>query len=93
MRGAPSAERFSRVLRERRKKASPLARTFRRLIGLEAKLAQYEYGEQFIAEVEQAGPDALDVVWKRPENLPSLAEVKAPASGWPAWTARSPVPA
>src|SRR4051794_2096532 len=75
----PSAERFSRVLHERRKQASPLARAFRRLIGLEAKLAQYELGEKFIATVEGvAGRKVLDLAWERPENLPSLAEIKAP---------------
>ncbi len=85
----PSAERFSRVLRERRKTASPLARTFRRLIGLEAKLAQYEYGERFIAEVEQAaGEGALDVVWQGPERLPTLAEIKLPEQ----WLARVGLP-
>jgi coenzyme F420 biosynthesis associated uncharacterized protein len=85
----PSAERFSRVLRERRKTASPLARTFRRLIGLEAKLAQYEYGERFIAEVEQAaGEGALDVVWQGPDRLPTLAEIKLPEQ----WLARVGLP-
>ena len=77
----PSSERFSRVLRERRQNVSPLAKAFRRLIGLEAKLAQYEYGEQFIAAVEAVGGDrVLDLVWERPERLPSLAEIKAPGS-------------
>ncbi len=75
----PSAERFSRVLRERRKQASPLARAVRRLIGLEAKLAQYELGEKFIGAVETVGgPKVLDVVWQGPGNLPSLTEIKAP---------------
>ena len=66
-----------------------LARTFRRLIGLEAKLAQYEYGERFIAEVEQAaGEGALDVVWQGPERLPTLAEIKLPEQ----WLARVGLP-
>ncbi len=81
----PSAERFGRVLRERRKQASPVARAFRRLIGLEAKLAQYEYGEQFIAAIEAtAGPRAIDLVWEGPQQLPTLAEIKAPER----WMAR-----
>jgi putative hydrolase len=85
----PSAERFSRVLRERRKAASPLAKAFRRLIGLEAKLAQYEYGEQFISAVEHAaGEHAIDVVWQSPDRLPTLAEIKAP----PTWLARVGLP-
>jgi coenzyme F420 biosynthesis associated uncharacterized protein len=81
----PSAERFSRVLRERRKAASPLARAFRRLIGLEAKLAQYEYGEQFLSAVEDvAGDRAIATVWEGPERLPTLAEIKQPQT----WLAR-----
>ena len=51
----PSAGRFSRVLRERRRHASPMAKMVQRLIGLEAKMAQYEQGEKFIAAVERAG--------------------------------------
>jgi len=75
----PSAERFSRVLRERRKQVTPLARAFRKLIGLEAKMAQYEHGERFIAAVERVGGDrVLDIVWESPANLPTLVEIKAP---------------
>jgi coenzyme F420 biosynthesis associated uncharacterized protein len=77
----PSAERFGRVLRERRKRASPLARAVRRLIGLEAKLAQYEYGERFIAAAEEVGGErVLDLVWEDPSRLPTLDEIKDPAA-------------
>ena len=75
----PSADRFSRVLRERRRQVSPMAKLAQRLIGLEAKLAQYEQGERFIAAVERAGGTALlDRAWEGPENLPSLAEIRDP---------------
>jgi len=75
----PSAERFGRVLRERRKQASPLAKLLQKLIGLEAKLNQYALGEAFIEAVEATGPGALDAVWERPENLPTMAEIRDPA--------------
>ncbi len=75
----PSAGRFSRVLRERRRQVSPMAKLAQRLTGLEAKLAQYEQGERFIAAVERAGGTALlDRAWEGPENLPSLAEIRDP---------------
>ncbi len=77
----PSAERFSRVLRERRAQASRPAQVLQKLIGLEAKLKQYEQGERFIAEVEAAGgPQLLARAWEGPEWLPTLAEIRRPAS-------------
>lgn len=81
----PSAERFQRVLRQRRQQASPLARQLQRLVGIEAKLRQYEQGEAFIAAVEAAGgPELLDRAWADPSCLPSLAEIRDPGS----WIAR-----
>lgn len=81
----PSADRFSRVLRQRRQSAQGLARFLQQLIGLEAKLAQYEQGERFIEEVETRGAErVLDLAWERPENLPTIAEIRDPS----AWLAR-----
>jgi coenzyme F420 biosynthesis associated uncharacterized protein len=75
----PNAERFSRVLRERRKAASPLVRLIQRLTGLSAKLAQYEQGERFIAAIEAvSGPRAIDVCWEGPDRLPTLDEIRQP---------------
>src|SRR5439155_1775471 len=66
----PSADRFSRVLRERRQSVTGLARLLQKLIGIEAKLAQYEQGEKFIQAVEAAGgPHLLDQAWEGPEWL------------------------
>jgi len=80
----PSADRFSRVLRQRRQSAQGLARLLQQVIGLEAKLAQYEQGEQFIAAVETSDPKVLELAWERPENLPSIEEIRDPS----AWLAR-----
>lgn len=76
----PSAERFARVLRERRAEASPAAKLVRRLIGLEAKLNQYAQGERFIEEVERlgGGPQALEPVWRGERWLPTLSEIRNP---------------
>ena len=77
----PNAERFSRVLRQRRQNVSPGTRLLQRLIGLEAKLNQYEQGERFIAAVEEVGgPALLHRAFDGPEFLPTLAEIRAPAA-------------
>ena len=89
----PSAAHFSAVLRARRKQAHGLSRLLQQLIGIEAKLRQYEEGEQFIAAVEAVGgPELLDRAWQGPEWLPTLLEIRDP-SAWIARVddARSPV--
>jgi coenzyme F420 biosynthesis associated uncharacterized protein len=78
----PSAPHFSAVLRQRRKQAHGLSRILQQLIGIEAKLRQYEEGERFIAAVELAGgTELLDQAWRGPEWLPTLEEIRDP-SGW-----------
>ncbi len=81
----PSAPRFARALRARRAEMNVAAKLLQRLIGLEAKLAQYEQGEAFIAAVEEVGgPALLNRAFERSENLPSLEEIRDPAR----WLAR-----
>jgi coenzyme F420 biosynthesis associated uncharacterized protein len=81
----PSAAHFSSVLRARRKQARGLSRILQQLIGIEAKLRQYEEGERFIAAVEESGgPELLDHAWRGPGWLPSLEEIRDPS----AWIAR-----
>ncbi|MEE2768406.1 MAG: zinc-dependent metalloprotease [Actinomycetota bacterium] len=73
------AGRFSQVMRDRRRSASGATRVFQRLVGLEAKLAQYAQGEAFIIAIESVGgPKLLDRVWEHPVNLPDLAEIRDP---------------
>jgi coenzyme F420 biosynthesis associated uncharacterized protein len=81
----PSAERFSRVLRQRRQNSSGFAKVFQRLVGLEAKLKQYAEGEHFISVVEDTGGAALlDLAWAEPANVPSIDEIRDPQR----WIAR-----
>jgi coenzyme F420 biosynthesis associated uncharacterized protein len=81
----PSAPRFERVLRQRRAALGPVARQLQKLVGMEAKLRQYELGERFVAAVEAAGGRELfDRVWEAPWFLPDLEEVREPAR----WVAR-----
>ena len=87
----PSAERFGRVLRQRRQSANPVLKLVLQAVGFEAKLAQYEAGERFIEMVEAAaGPELVDRVWERPEHLPSLEEVGDPARWVTRVTAKAP---
>lgn len=75
----PSAGRFGRVLRQRRQQASGPAKLLAQLIGLEAKLAQYQQGEAFIERVElTGGPALLERVWESPALLPSIEEIRDP---------------
>jgi putative hydrolase len=81
----PSAARFAEVLRQRRKQVKGPARVLQQLIGLEAKLRQYEEGERFIEAVEKSGgPELLARAWRGPEWLPSLTEIRDPS----AWVTR-----
>ena len=73
------------MLRARRRAVSPAIRLLQQLLGLEAKLNQYEQGERFIAAVEGAGgPALLHSAFEAPTNLPTLAEIRAPER----WVAR-----
>jgi coenzyme F420 biosynthesis associated uncharacterized protein len=75
----PASDRFSRVLRQRRQTSQGIAKLLQQLIGLEAKINQYEQGEKFIEAVERAGgPALLDHAWEGPEQLPTIEEIRAP---------------
>jgi coenzyme F420 biosynthesis associated uncharacterized protein len=75
----PGAERFGRVLRERRNSARGINRLFQKIIGLEAKLSQYAAGERFIEIVEaEGGTELVDYAWRGPESLPTMDEIREP---------------
>jgi coenzyme F420 biosynthesis associated uncharacterized protein len=75
----PGAQRFSEVLRERRQSVKGPAKVLQQVLGLEAKMRQYQQGEAFIHAVEAAGGSELfDRVWQGPEWLPTLAEIREP---------------
>jgi coenzyme F420 biosynthesis associated uncharacterized protein len=89
----PSAERFSRVLRERRQNQPGPMKLVQKLIGLEAKLKQYERGERFIEAVEAEGGSKLfERVWQGPEWLPSADEIRSPALWIERARSATPVP-
>lgn len=75
----PSADRFHRTLHNRRQQVSGPAKILQKLIGLDAKMKQYEQGERFIERVEdQGGADLLNAVWQSPDQLPDLEEIRDP---------------
>lgn len=75
----PSQPRFARVMSQRRQNASGVSKVIQRLTGMEAKMAQYQEGEDFVHAVEAAGGRALfDQVWTEPETLPTIAEIREP---------------
>jgi coenzyme F420 biosynthesis associated uncharacterized protein len=81
----PGAQRFARVLAERRKSASPLAKAAQQALGFEAKMRQYSEGERFVRTVlDTAGKQTFDRIWEGPEMLPSIEEIRDPLS----WTER-----
>ncbi|GCD89749.1 hypothetical protein NLS1_17550 [Nocardioides sp. LS1] len=81
----PSVEHIRRRFNERRKGVGTLDKILRRLLGLDAKMAQYRDGAAFVrGVVDKVGMDDFNAVWERPENLPSKAEITDHA----AWMAR-----
>jgi coenzyme F420 biosynthesis associated uncharacterized protein len=74
----PNARRFSYVLRQRRRQHG-LIKLMTVLVGLDAKMRQYEQGERFIEQVERDGPPGLLAkVWEGPDWLPSWSEIREP---------------
>ncbi|MGC8470848.1 MAG: zinc-dependent metalloprotease [Acidimicrobiales bacterium] len=75
----PGAAHFSQVLRERRQSVTGPAKVLQQVLGLEAKLRQYQQGEEFIHVVEaHGGSELMDRVWSGPEWLPTLEEIREP---------------
>lgn len=75
----PSADRFHRILHDRRKQVNPVMKLIQKLIGLDAKMKQYQAGEEFIEAVEAVGgPELLNRAFEAPANLPTLAEIREP---------------
>ncbi|HEX9775555.1 MAG TPA: zinc-dependent metalloprotease [Actinomycetota bacterium] len=81
----PSFEALRHAIESRRGSARGAERAFQRLVGMEMKYAQYTKGERFIEQVAaRAGVDAINVVWDREENLPTMEDLSNPD----AWLAR-----
>lgn len=78
----PSVEQIRKRFTQRRQGVGTLDRILRRLLGLEAKMAQYRDGASFVrAVVDKVGMDEFNAVWAGPDNLPTKAELHD-ADGW-----------
>ena len=81
----PSVAEIRKKFTKRRQGLGTLDRLLRRLLGLDAKMAQYRDGAVFVrAAVDKVGMDGFNAVWSGPEQLPSEAEIHDPD----AWVAR-----
>ncbi|HEX8780352.1 MAG TPA: zinc-dependent metalloprotease [Nocardioides sp.] len=81
----PTVEHIRAKFDQRRKGVGTLDRILRRLLGLEAKMAQYRDGAVFVRHVvDKVGMEQFNAVWAGPDNLPSKAEIADPD----AWVAR-----
>jgi coenzyme F420 biosynthesis associated uncharacterized protein len=86
----PALDELRSALDRRRQERSPLLAILERLIGLEAKLRQYEDGKRFCDAVAAAsGTAGLHRVFDAPEQLPTVAELHDPG----AWMRRTGTPA
>jgi coenzyme F420 biosynthesis associated uncharacterized protein len=72
-------EAISRKFEMRQKNRSWGEQLLAKITGLDMKLEQYRLGESFVNSVVEAkGHDAALRLWEGPENLPTMAELRAP---------------
>ena len=72
----PSVRGIRAKFDRRRQGVGTLDRVLRRLLGLDAKMAQYRDGAAFVrGVVDTVGMERFNAVWERPENLPSKSEL------------------
>jgi coenzyme F420 biosynthesis associated uncharacterized protein len=81
----PSVAEIRQKFDRRRKGVGTLDRLLRRLLGLDAKMAQYRDGARFVrGVVDKVGMHEFNAVWASPDNLPTKAEIADPS----AWVGR-----
>ncbi len=75
----PQYEHLKTRMARSRAHRPPFETAVFRLTGLDVKLEQYRLGEHFAEAVaRRQGMQGLNRVWERPENLPTLEEVRDP---------------
>ncbi|WP_426242756.1 zinc-dependent metalloprotease [Nocardioides sp. LHG3406-4] len=81
----PTVDRIRAKFTKRRQGVGTLDRMLRRLLGLDAKMAQYRDGAVFVRSVvDKVGMEGFNAVWAAPANLPGKSEINDPD----AWVAR-----
>lgn len=77
----PSVRRIRRAFEKRRDGTGMLDILLRRLLGMDAKIAQYRTGAAFVRDViKHVGHEGLAAVWHSSHNLPTAEEIAAPRS-------------
>ncbi|WP_034287540.1 zinc-dependent metalloprotease [Amycolatopsis benzoatilytica] len=77
----PSVEQIRARFTARRQGGGLFDRILRAVLGLDAKIRQYEEGAKFTRHVVEAvGMDGFNKVWRSPNTLPTRAEIADPAS-------------
>jgi coenzyme F420 biosynthesis associated uncharacterized protein len=72
-------DQISKKFEQRQRNRSWGEQLLAKITGLDMKLEQYRLGEAFVnAVVDKKGHDAALRLWEGPENLPTLAELRAP---------------
>jgi coenzyme F420 biosynthesis associated uncharacterized protein len=75
----PNYEMISRKFEQRQRQRSQADQLFARLTGLDVKMEQYRQGEEFIdAVVAERGHGFAHRVWDKPQNLPTMKEIRQP---------------
>jgi putative hydrolase len=78
-------DRMRRALAARRR-SNAAERTLQRAIGFDQKIKQYDTGERFVrAIVDGVGMETFNLVWRSPQDLPTLEEIAEPQR----WIARA----
>ncbi|MFC5064011.1 zinc-dependent metalloprotease [Actinomycetospora atypica] len=78
----PSVATIRGRFTSRRRGGGPVDRLLRVLLGVQAKVKQYEQGRVFVDEVVGTiGMDGFNAVWTSPETLPHRSEITDP-SAW-----------
>ena len=81
----PSVAQIRKKFNQRRQGVGTLDKMLRRILGLDAKMAQYRDGAVFVRHVvDKVGMHEFNAVWSGPDTLPSKAEIADPD----AWVAR-----
>ncbi len=81
----PTVDTIRKRFDQRRKGAGSLDKVVRRLLGLEAKMAQYRNGAIFVRGViDEVGMEGFNKVWVEPDHLPTKDEIADPR----AWVRR-----
>lgn len=76
----PSVKTIRRRFERRSQTQGFFPRFMSKLLGMDAKMAQYKNGQKFVqAIIDEVGMERFNRIWQAPENLPTVAEIHAPA--------------